>query len=487
MLWPEFLGGAYRARSPNVDSEMCVNLYLETTKATGDSKQHALIGTPGLKLLNVAPTLGCRGSFSQDGRTVTVIGAVLYEVGAGYVMTPLGPIPNDGLPVTFASNGRGGEQLAICGGGFLAIFSWTTGTFTAAVSVPLTNLAVMVSFLDGYFLLLEANSIRVWYSHLENGLLWNALDFIARSQTADNLVAMKVLRDRLWLFGSQAAEIYYDSGGLVPFLPYPGSVMPAGLPSPWAATIVGDTAAWLALDSQGRARMVTASTYAPTPISTPAIDYALAQYPTLADCEVLAYAQEGHTFIAWTFPTSPNQDTWCYDVTESVWHQRAGWNTGTGATMRWNARGLTGTNSVIFVGDYANGNIYALDLETFTDNGQIIRRVRRSAYMSAENQWLFLEAIELGIQGAVGLATGAANVVDPTVMLNISRDSGNTWVSAGAARLGKMGEYLTRAIWRRLGRVRSDRLVIEAVITDGVRCVLTPGLWITAKPGTGAL
>ena len=107
--------------------------------------------------------------------------------------------------------------------------------------------------------------------------------------------------------------------------------------------------------------------------------------------------------------------------------------------------------------------------------------MRRAPYLGTEARWVFLDRIELGIESGVGLVSGQG--VDPQVLLNISTDSGKSWTSAGTASLGKMGETDQMAVWRCCGRARLDRLVLEIVITDPVKRVLGPGLWITATPG----
>jgi hypothetical protein len=72
------------------------------------------------------------------------------------------------------------------------------------------------------------------------------------------------------------------------------------------------------------------------------------------------------------------------------------------------------------------------------------------------------------------------------VELWISRDAAQTWISAGAATIGAVGQYLARAIWRRLGRVRMDRLVLKVRQTDPVPCAWL-GLHLRSTSGTGLL
>ena len=183
MLWSQFCDGSYQSRSPTLDCEQTVNLYPATVESQTNSKQKSLIGTPGLRRLLSVGTTQCRGMFSEDGRTWCVTGGVLYELDlTANTATSRGTISDDGKPVSFASNGRGGEQLAICGGGSLYVLDLETNVLTGPVAVPLTNAAVSIAFIDGYFLLLEASTVRIWFSSLEDGLLWDALDFFARSQ-----------------------------------------------------------------------------------------------------------------------------------------------------------------------------------------------------------------------------------------------------------------------------------------------------------------
>src|SRR5881396_224847 len=205
--WSQFCGGSYQSRSPTLDCEQTINLYPATVESQTNTKQKSLIGTPGLRRLMSVATTGCRGIFSEDGRTWCVTGGVLYELDlAANTATSRGTIANDGLPVSFASNGRGGEQLAICGGGAVYVLDLETNVLTGPIALPLTNAAVQIEMIDGYGLLLEADTVKVWFSALENFESWDALDYWARSQTSDNYVALAVVRDRIYAMGSSTTD-----------------------------------------------------------------------------------------------------------------------------------------------------------------------------------------------------------------------------------------------------------------------------------------
>jgi hypothetical protein len=144
-------------------------------------------------------------------------------------------------------------------------------------------------------------------------------------------------------------------------------------------------------------------------------------------------------------------------------------------------RGHAYVGQVHLVGSRTTGAICALELDTYDDDGAILRAVRRAPYLGSDSAYASIDRIELGIESGVGLNTGQGS--DPQVELRISKDSGKTWFSAGNATIGKMGDYENRAYWTRLGRARVDRLVLEVVITDPIKRALGPGLWISVTPG----
>jgi hypothetical protein len=88
-----------------------VNCFRSTVEAEGAAKRAYQIGAPGLRPLGTVATSRGRGVFTQDGRTWTVVGDTLYELTFGpYTQTARGTIVDDGLPVSFASNGDGGRS-----------------------------------------------------------------------------------------------------------------------------------------------------------------------------------------------------------------------------------------------------------------------------------------------------------------------------------------------------------------------------------------
>jgi len=484
-LFSAFCAGSNVERSTVLDAELTINLFPCTVEAQGSPKQKYLLGTPGIKALGEVATLGGRGVFTQDGRTWTVFGAVLYEVTAWapFVGTALGPIANDGQPVSWASNGDGGSQLAIVGGGELKILNLGTNVLSAAIVLPLSNQPVAVDYLDGYFLLQEAGTVRVWFSALENGATWDALDFFARSTASDHIVRMVCATNRVWTFGSETFEAYEDVGDADnPFQPIKGSLCQIGCAATWAVSVGVNTIRWVGTSSRGGPAVYRLEGYSGTRISTKAISARLGAATTLADAEALTYEQDDHTFYCLTCPSlGVAGETHVFDETESAWHQRSHWNTTLGRDEQWNVRGHAYVGTRHVVGSRTTGALWTLDLDTYDDAGGILRAVRQAPYLGSANDWAFVDAFELGVENGVGLANGQGS--DPQIELLVSKDGAKTWWSAGNSPLAPIGEYDDRTFWTRLGRARVDRLVFRVVITDPVRRVIGPGAWLQVRPG----
>jgi hypothetical protein len=108
------------------------------------------------------------------------------------------------------------------------------------------------------------------------------------------------------------------------------------------------------------------------------------------------------------------------------------------------------------VGDWEDARLYALDMDTFTDDGDPIYRERSWAQIESENKWIRFDRGELIAEMGVGLSgSPAADGADPQVWLSWSDDGCRTWGNEHARSVGRIGEYRNRAIWRRMGRART--------------------------------
>jgi hypothetical protein len=152
-----------------------------------------------------------------------------------------------------------------------------------------------------------------------------------------------------------------------------------------------------------------------------------------------------------------------------LWHERAYLNpaTGTLGRHRSNCHAFFGGEHV--VGDWENGEIYALDLDYFTDNGDPLPRIRAAAHISSGDYGrIRFNALQIDFESGTGTQTGQG--VDPQAMLDWSDDGGHTWSNEHWRPIGKVGHYKDRVRWKQLGQAR-DR-IYRVAVTDPVKCVI---------------
>jgi hypothetical protein len=142
-----------------------------------------------------------------------------------------------------------------------------------------------------------------------------------------------------------------------------------------------------------------------------------------------------------------------------LWHTRQ-----YGASGRHRANGHGYLDGDHLVGDYANANIYKLDLKQYTDDGEWIHRIRRSPFVHKDRRRMFLHSVEVEFEAGVGVTTGQGS--DPLAQLAISYDGGHTFTNDIFRAIGKKGEYNARAVWRKLGRGRD--FLIEITCTEPI-------------------
>lgn len=140
-------------------------------------------------------------------------------------------------------------------------------------------------------------------------------------------------------------------------------------------------------------------------------------------------------------------------------------------------RGISGIDGGILfdgktiIGDRSNGQIYALDMNTYTSHGEAIIRVRRTQIINKRRVNILHQQLEIEFEPGVGadVAEGSDGE-DPQADLKWSDDGGNNWTEGRSVDIGEHQQYGTRAIWRQLGKSRNR--IYELTITDPVKVVI---------------
>lgn len=466
-----FLGPAYEGRSPNYSSQRMVNLYLEKGQGKNPWVMH---GTPGLKQVATSTATivdsqgysGFRGVLKQSNTYgVWVCGAEVaftFPSSSGDFLlgSEIGDIAYDTNPVTMAYDGI---NVLICSAGKLYSVYSPDGGGSYGVPTEIRTNVGSVDFIDGYFLINEENTGRFYVSNQYSTTI-DSLDFATAEGAPDNLVKVLVNNREAILFGTETIEFWYVSGNAdFPMSRVQGAYIEEGLAAKHSAVKCGSTVAWLGSSKNGAYTVWMLNGYTPVPISTNAISNTISNWSRVDDAIAFFYQQEGHAFYVLTSPTA--SETWVYDFSTGQWHER-GWTDSVGNIKRIRPSCYAFMNDRHLVGDWQTGDIYEYDLNTYSDNGQEIKRLRSCLTLQKDLKYQRNKTLRLDMDTGVG--TGSD---DPKAVLRYSKDGGRTWSNELWRSIGAIGEYDKRVEWHRVGG--GERSVYEVSITDPVKVSIT--------------
>jgi hypothetical protein len=491
------LGQSYVARSLNESLNRLVNMFPEMVPE-GGKEPAFFMRAPGLRLLASVGDGPVRGLWQYGGYGYAVSGTNLYRISSSWAVTLLGTVSGSG-PVSMSDNGN---QLFIACNGPSYIYNSSTFVFQQITDPDFPG-AVTVGYLDGYFVFNEPNSQKVWVTSLLEGTQVDPLDFASAEGSPDGLVSLIIDHREAWLFGTNSVEVWYDAGNAdFPLARIQGAFNEIGCAAAYSVAKLDNGIFWLGSDARGSGIVYRANGYTGQRVSTHAIEYAIQEYDTISDAIAYTYQQDGHAFYVLSFPTAGK--TWVYDVSTQAWHERAGFSNGQFTRHRSNCQMNFGGE--IVVGDYANGNIYAFDLTTYSDNGDIQKWLRSwRALPTGQNNLnrMAHHSLQLDCESGVGLdgndvstllnslntesglallaesgttilvSVSTVQGTDPQVMLRWSDDAGHTWSNEHWRSMGKIGEFGRRVLWRRLGMTMKLRdRVYEVSGTDPVKIAI---------------
>ena len=405
------------------------------------------------------------GSISGTTLTVSAVTSGTLKIG----QTIEGSGVTDGTIITAFGSGSGGA------GTYTVSASQTVSSTTIyAINwsvLPSTDGAFegggTVDISDNYFVYNKPNS-QLWAASDLLSPITDPLSFASKDGSPDDLVAIIVDRREVYLLGEMSSEAWLDVGSVpFPFQRIQGSSTQQGIAAAYSCARVGNSFAYVSKNNRGESTIVQMNGYIPQRISTHAVETTLVGQD-VSDAIAWTYQLEGHETYVVTFPSiGDNGLTWAYDITTGLWHK---WLYTNNQNQYERHRGncCAFFNQQILLGDYENGKLYRLSLSQYTDDGQLIRRLRRCPHITTDLQRQYFAELQIQFQPGVGLPVGQGQ--DPQAMLRWSDDGGFTWSNENWVTIGKQGQYFTRAMWRRLGFAR-DR-IFEVVVTDPIKAVI---------------
>jgi len=442
-------------------------------------------------VISTAITAGGTGYAVND--TITVVGGLailaatytVATVAAGVVtgltvVTPGNYSTAPGTPSTTTTSGNGtGLTLTLTfgtGSGNTGNYPINFSQTVASRTMYALNFSVLpstdgaftggtnVDIVDNYFVYNRPGTQQFGASGVLSPIS-SGLSFSSKDGAPDNLVTLIVDHREIYLLGETSSEVWVDQGTFpFPFTRIPGTSTQQGIAAAASVSRLGNSFAYLSKNNRGTAQIVQMNGYVPQRISNHAVENSLTGQ-TISNAVAWTYQLEGHEIYVISFPSI--QLTWAYDISTGMWHK---WlytnNLGQYERCRGNCAAVF--QGYVLVGDYSNGKIYHLDKNIYTDDGQLVRRLRRAPHLVNDFQRQYFQELQIQFQPGVGLDVGQGQ--NPQAMLRWSNDGGSTYSNEHWTSIGLVGKYQNRAIWRRLGMAR-DR-IFEVVVTDPVKCVI---------------
>jgi hypothetical protein len=491
-----FIGAAYQGRTKIAAAEQCINLFPEKIETPEAKAPTVLLGTPGKTLFSTmgAGTYPARGFWKEPatGRVFAVSSNVIYELTANGTSTARGNLaepPGLTAPVTMRSNG---SQLVISSNNNGYLFTLATNTLqqinTANFPFVSSNQpgasgfpgAAEFELLDMFFISLNPGTRQFFTSFVADGQDWAALNFASKDSWPDNLITMLMNKRELWLMGTERGEVWWDAGDpSFPFERVQGASIEVGVTAANTFKRCDGGVFWLGGSEHGANICYRSNGYDAQRISTHALEFIWSKYGTTSDAEAWIYQEEGHTFYALYFPTG--DATWVYDCATHLWHQRAWWDPLNGGYHADLARAHVYAFGKHLVSDRASGKIYQQSLDTYTDAGNPIRRLR-SCSVFQERKWMYYS--RLTVYQNTGEADGVNGAgTEPLAYLRLSDDGGKTWGNPIEMPMGFIGQYNYGSIWRNLGR--SQDRAFEWSTSEPIPIALVDA-FVESTAGSGA-
>jgi len=445
------VGPTYQSSSMPVDNQITQNFFIELDKVGGVPA--ALIPFPGCKAFGTTGAGVDRGMGEHDGVGYKVTGSTLYSFDNTGTATSIGTIPgNDRCVLT-----SDGVNLVITYGTGKPI-TWDGTTLTTGTDVDLPN--AKTSAYINRRIAYDGAGRNLPFADLDTALSVNSANVTLVDTSPKDVLAVMAQDQQLIVFSEDRITPYYNSGvGNPPFDTIQNATKRTGLKAIYSLAQNNDFIYFL----DANLRICRYAGLQVQDISNPAIGHAIAGYASPG-------AAVGLTF------TLKNTNFYMISFTEATWlfSEDTGWTS--------LAYGTSGAPSLInsylniygkhLVGDRRNGNIYELDFETYTDNGDVLQVKRdtiniNGATFGKPGAKVFWDSLQIRLEGGTSLISGQGS--DAQIMMSYSDDFGHTFSPEQWAPIGPQGEYQYVIEWFGLGE--SYNRQFRFVMSDPVKRV----------------
>lgn len=421
----KFSGSTSSSRSTQFDSDLSYNVYISKSES-GRIGSHDF---PGLKSWGTAGGSD-RGMHVMAGVLYKICGTTLYSIDSNGTYASCGTVSGADR-VIFADDGS--NLYFVTSGG---LYKWDGSSITN-VTPSIVGSIKWIAYINRQFLIGGDDGLFA-ASDVADGDTYNALNYAEAEVGPDELVRGYVFNQLIYMLGQKTTEPWYNSGvGNPPFDRQDTALVNVGIAGKYAVANTDQYLYWLG-DDRKVYQCVGSSA---RNVATPGIAHLIEPFSDVSDCIFSSFVLEGQDMILLSFPTA--ERTLLYSETFNYWIELG---TGTDYPRQWYGNSVISCYSKNLVSDYRNGNVYELDLNTYTDNGDTRLRIRVLPPLTGDmaglpGRQITVCSVRMNMQRGVGLATGQGSA--PVLMCQLSNDGGHTYGAEEHVSMGVMGDYVT--------------------------------------------
>ncbi len=446
---------SYLARSKEHSQSRIVNFYVYATK----DEDQVLYPTPGMELQITNTESATRALHRKRNNLYFIADENLYQVDVNGSQTLLGTLLTSEGPVSITSTN---DQLTICDQAYGYSYDFTTAVFEIITDedfpADTTTMTSISSFTVAH------SGQEFFWSDVGADTVWQGiLAFGTAERIQQDIVAVYNFNEKLYVMGDSQTELWQVVGGDNPFDTVPGILIRYGCAASKSVANSSDKLFMLARGDTGQIGVISIDQgYNVENVSRSGPNFVLEDYQEIKidDAVAFCWQQDGEEFYQITFPTV--NKSWLYNITLNMWTELES------KSGRHYADFGIYFNNKIYINSYKDSNLYAYDLNTFTNNGEEIIRTLVSPVMDHTNNRIFIDHLMLYFSHGTALQTGQGS--DPKVFMQTSNDGGNLFNSARIRPIGKIGQHRGKVRWSRVAR--GDQVVLKFTMSDPVQFII---------------
>ncbi len=302
-----------------------------------------------------------------------------------------------------------------------------------------------VCFLDGYFFF-SYRTGKCLASGLNTTAI-NPLDFVLMESNSGGMYRVVPFNESLYMCGPDGMEQWVNNANPTGFPFTRTAVIPSGLAGTNA--IAGFESGFTkTLIYVGTTNMVyQLNGVTPVRISTHDIERDLQNLADKTTLRCFVAMNNGHAFWVMKAP----EWTWVFDLLTSSWQERQSYQSAT-----WRAETSAHVFGDWLLGDETGGKLYRLDNMAYDEDGLPLVYDVTSLPVDEFPQRQTVARADFALASGTGRANGSTQqIVDPSVWISWSDDSGATYGPPVERKIGQQGEYGQRIYVNRCGRTRA--------------------------------